>query len=621
MNKTLFALAGCFCLARVATAQDLQDTTGIERLEEVTVTDARIPLGWAQSGKAVARMDRADLESYRGATVAEILNTVTGLEISGSRGRPGEVLGVYARGGRSRQVLVLIDGLRVTDPSSASQQYDLRFLQANDIESIEIVKGAASTLYGTNAATAVIDIRTRKAARTPLTLQVNTSLGTHRPAGGPAWRMGEYAQSARLSGTVGDWSYTASVTHSRADGLSSLAETAGEKDPTSNLSAGASVLWAPNDRNTLRITANQTQLATDYDDSFARTDAAFRYLSSQERIGASWEHRGRLGWEARVGYSSYDSEDQSNFPSEFIGSNWNSDVLVRYRISDALTALAGLSLAEDRADLEPDRSFTLLDPYLNLVWTASAGINLNAGVRLNNHSVYGNQWVYQLNPSWLLQRGSQSIKFFGSWATAFITPTLSQLYGPFGANPELQPEENRSLELGVEWRHQAGIRMSLQYFGRKETGTVLFNNADFMYFNATDELTVSGLEADLSAELSEGWTLKAGYAFTERRGDAAIRIPRHKANLRLVAVPGERWQLSGALRYTGKRSDTDFTAFQDVTLEAFTLLDARAGFEVIPGRLSTFMSVENLLDKDFTEVVGFETPGRTVRAGLQLTLN
>ena len=71
MKKPLCILAGLFCIAQGVIAQELRDSTGVEHLEEVTVTDARIPLRWAESGKAVARLDRADLESYQGATVAE----------------------------------------------------------------------------------------------------------------------------------------------------------------------------------------------------------------------------------------------------------------------------------------------------------------------------------------------------------------------------------------------------------------------------------------------------------------------------------------------------------------------------------------------------------------------
>ena len=114
------------------------------------------------SGKTIIKIDAEELQHNQGRSLAEIINKKSGIEIAGSRGREGTILGVFARGGRGRQVLVLIDGVRVSDPSSFSQEYDLRLLSTANIESVEILKGAASTLYGTNAATAVISITTKK---------------------------------------------------------------------------------------------------------------------------------------------------------------------------------------------------------------------------------------------------------------------------------------------------------------------------------------------------------------------------------------------------------------------------------------------------------------------------
>ena len=125
MHKPWQALGVAAYLAACVPLMGQTDSTRIEKLDEVVVSDTRFPLRWEQSGKTVIRLSRRELASYRGATMAEILNAQTGIEISGSRGRPGEVLGVFARGGRGRQVLVLIDGVRVTDPSSASQELSL----------------------------------------------------------------------------------------------------------------------------------------------------------------------------------------------------------------------------------------------------------------------------------------------------------------------------------------------------------------------------------------------------------------------------------------------------------------------------------------------------------------
>ena len=124
------------------------------------------------------RIGSEELSRNRGRSLPELINTKSGIEISGSRGRAGEVLGAFVRGGRGRQLIVLIDGLRVSDPSSFSQEFDLRLLPLDNIASIEIIKGANSTLYGANAATAVINITTKDAPVDRKTTQVR--LATQR---------------------------------------------------------------------------------------------------------------------------------------------------------------------------------------------------------------------------------------------------------------------------------------------------------------------------------------------------------------------------------------------------------------------------------------------------------
>ena len=610
------------CLFAVSAmyGQEGRDSAVVRQLDEVVVTDTRFPLKREQSGKTVIRLEREDLRRYSGQSLAQVLNQLSGFEVSGSRGRPGEILGVFARGGRGRQVLVLVDGLRVSDPTSAAREYDLRLLPLSAIESVEIVKGAASVLYGANAATAVIDIRTRKAGQAPLSLTLEGSAGTQNTAGESDPDLGQFQQHAQLSGRQGRWSFTGEFSHARADGLSSL-EAGTEPDPYSSWSADLKLGRDLSEHSRLGVFANKSRMRSAYDDSFNGVDAPFEFRTDQERLGLQWAWKDSIQQLDLLGaYTEYQSENISDFPGRFDGTNWTADLTYRRRLGAGLYGLLGLNIFRDRAELESPESFTVADPYLNLVWTHRSGVNLNAGLRLNTHSTYGNQGIYQVNPSYVYGFRTGYLKLMGSWATAYITPSLAQLYGSFGANPDLEAESNRTVEAGLEFSLVSGLRFTLLHFDRKEENTVLFDNAGFLYFNSDSGVRVRGLEGELHWEWSAGSRLQLNYTFTEPEGENAIRIPKHKLNLLT------RWQVTRkggvSVRYsfTGERTDTDFSTFTPVVLEGFSLVDLRLDYEFCPGRLSAFLQLSNALNETYTEVLGFTTPGRNLMMGWNLQL-
>ena len=239
---------------------------------------------------------------------------------------------------------------------------------------------------------------------------------------------------------------------------------------------------------------------------------------------------------------------------------------------------------------------------------------------MNMHYIYGNRAVYHLYPSFAYRLNKGYLKVMGSWATAYITPSLAQLFGAFGANPDLDAEDNRTLEAGVELNLDSGFRVSGLFFDRQEEHTIRFDNADFVYFNASEPVSVQGFEAEFLWKWGPGSRLELNYTFTQPEGANAIRIPKHKFNAILQARLGERWSSLLSYSYTGSREDTDFTTFTQVELEPFSLIDLRVDFGVIPGKLNAFFSATNLLNESFTEVVGFQSPGRTVMVGWSLQL-
>lgn len=584
------------------------------------MSDTRFPLKREQSGKTVIRLGPEELASYQGQTLASVLNQQSGFEVSGSRGRPGEVLGVFARGGRGRQVLVLLDGLRVSDPSSASREYDLRLLPVANIESIEILKGASSVLYGANAATAVINIRTKTPAQTPLAVSLQGSAGTHNSPEDSRWDLGRFSHFVNMGGRQGRLDYGAAFTQQYTNGLSSLSVGV-EEDSYSTWSLDLNLGIRISEKSRLGLFANRGRMKSDFDDSFNGEDAPFQYRTSQERAGVRWEWKDSLQQIQVIGaFTEFQSENQSDFPATFDGQSLTTDITYKRQLTQKLYGLVGVNFIRDRAALEKAEEFTLLDPYLNLVWTDPSGWNLNAGVRLNIHSTYGNKGVYQVNPSYAYRFEKGYLKLMGTTATSYITPSLAQLYGAFGANPELEAETNRTLEAGAELYLDSGMRFSLVHFNRREENTVQFNNVDFIYFNAQEVIRVRGLEGEFHWRWHPGSLVSLNYTFTEREGGNAIRIPKHKLNVSAQVQLGKKALATARYSFTGRRADTDFTTFTPVELEGFSLLDLRLDYTVMPGRLSAFVSIDNVLNTEYTEVLGFTTPGRNAMLGWSLKL-
>lgn len=611
--------AALLCAGTKLVAQEQQETTtAVQQLDEVVVTDSRFALKREHSGKTVVKITQKELERMQGRTVPEILNRVAGLELTGSRGRMGETLGVYARGGRGRQVLVLVDGVRISDPSSSAQEYDLRLLGVDNIESIEIVKGAASTLYGTNAATAVISITTKKAAKKPISGSFASTVGTAQTKTDQNYNLGAISNSARLSGTLQKFTYAAGVQQAYQNGLSSLANTT-EKDPFSRYNLDAKLGYQFSDQFGLSVFGNHTKTENAYDESYGMMDAPYHYYSTQDRAGLNAQYSyGKGSLQLNAAYTDFDSEDVSAYPGTYKGSNWVMDVFHKYQFGNGLYTVLGVNYIDDRAQLAEEKDFTITDPYANVVYVTDFGLNLNAGLRMNNHSEYGSHWVYSVNPSYAFSMGSGYLKLMGSYATSYITPSLSQLFGAFGANPDLDPEEDRTMEAGVEVASSESFRWNVLYFNRKEDSRVVYGLNG--YENAGDNIKASGVETEVAWDVNDFLHFNANYAFTERKGDNAIRIPKHKVNAVLSATLAEGTFASLGYQYTGDRLDTDFGTYSDVALEPYSLVDLSLSHQLLHQKLTLFFNVNNLLNEDYVEVIGYTTRGRNMSVGMHLNL-
>ncbi len=609
----------CFGMSLIGFAQQQVDSTKVEQLDEVVITDSRFALKRENSGKSVIKISKVDIERNQGRTVSELINAQSGIEINGSRSNAGQNLGVYARGGRNRQVLVLIDGIQVSDPSQINIEYDFRLLNLNQIESIEIIKGAASTLYGSGAASAVISITTKKADVKKISAVFSSSFGTNQTESDQNYNIADFNNSVALSGTLNKFTYRTAFSNQFSDGLSAAISDTNEKDVYSKYGIDINLGYKFNKAFSLNVYGNFTDTNSEidgFDSNFSLVDTADEFNNEQYRVGLSSKFKYRNGSvNLNAAYSEYEREFISSFPSTFKSKNYVLDVYNKYVFNKMFYTIVGLNAIENKAIFANDVRFNIIDPYANFVYVSDFGLNVNAGARLNNHNEYGSHFTYNLNPSFTFKSDDDRYtKFFGSFSTSFITPSLSQLFGNFGANPDLGPEENRTIEVGTEFKLNDNFRVTGLFFNREEKNTVLWLNGG--YLNATEGLNARGVEVEVNTTPIEKLSITANYAFTEYKESLARRIPKHKANLQLGYDFSKATFASLSYQYTHDRFENSFVPL----LESFSLVNLYVSHTALKNKIKFFGGLDNILNEDYEDVPGYATKGRNVRIGFQLTL-
>lgn len=599
------------------------DSLTVQQLDEVVVSDSRFELKRENSGKTVIKISAAELALNQGRSVAELINTKSGIEVNGTRSFAGQNVSVFARGGNNRQVLVIIDGIPVSDPSNVNAEYDLRLLNMEQIESIEILKGAASTLYGSAAATAVINITTKTARVNGISLDIASSLGTNQSQDDQSYNVADFSNTFTIQAKQEKLSVLASGGYQFTDGLSAAIGT--EKDAFSRIDGTMKLGYQFSNRLSVTASAFYNKLNSDFDNGFPIEDADFTFSSEQSRFGLSSVYAYEKGSvTVNAAFNQITREIQSNFPTSFDSEAIVLDVYNKYTFNDTFYTIVGLNVIDNTTQFSEEQQMNSIDPYANMVYVSDYGLNVNAGTRFNNHSEYGSNVIYNLNPSYVLKTKTGYLKFLASYATSFIAPNLSQLFGPFGANPNLLPEENTTLEGGLEFRPSDNYRISVLYFDRQEEDRIDFVTIDpdtfeSQYQNLTDGLNFNGVEVELQASPLEPINLTANYTFTDADSGLALRIPKHKLNLNLGYDFSAKTYASMAYQYVSERGDIDFATFNAVNLEAFNVVNLYVKHEISP-RLSFFVSMDNLFNTDYVEVTDFTTRGRNIRLGMNLKL-
>ena len=609
-----YILAAMLCISTVH-AQEL--------LDEVVVSDTRTSKPRKNSGKAVIHINAETIAQNKGISLAQLLNQYAGIYISGAQLHPGQNLSYFIRGGNNRQVLIRIDGVVVSDPSQIESDFDLRLVALDQIATIEVVKGASSSLYGSGAATAIIDITTKKELTQKTKLTVAQEWGTQNTHDQKLANLADLSkQFVALERQVGNLAFVTSIQRIASDGMSSVAGT--ETDPVNKENIQFSV-----QSQYIGPWAWSAYLQRDvFDANFDSTypsfeDADYTFLSKQQRIGFTPSYTaGKSAVQAQFSWADSSRAYADSYSSDYTAAIFTTDLTWRHRLSDELTLLGGLFYQDIDSDFKnafSGESYTHnnLAVFVSGQWQHAKGYAVHASVRNTSHSEFGTHQTFTINPFYVKGLSSGGyLKLFGSWATSFIAPSQYKLYSAQYGNTALTPEENQTLELGVE-QVMENSRITVVTFQREED-----NFADFVslpnfagqYRNRPGIAKVRGVEVEANWSL-ENWNINTNYTFTEKVDQAPLRLPKHTANLGVRYVtPKSQWGLHW--RYIGSRYDLN-QAFTQEKLEAYTLVDARIAFPDFIGNTTASLAVTNVFDVAYREIFGFTTQGRNLNIALR----
>lgn len=623
-------------------------------LDRVVITTNKYPKKQSQTGKVITVIDKETLEKMEGRTVGEILNTTAGVTVNGANNTLGTNQRISIRGSSDGNVLLLIDGIPVNDPSLISNYFDLNFINTSQIERIEILKGGQSTLYGSDAVSGVINIITKKTINKKLSSNASASFGSYNT----------FNTNAEISGQTKAIIYNIYAAHISSDGLSSAYDSSEnknfDKDGYHQYILQAKLGIKITDKLLWNVFGNYSCYKADVDGAAFTDDKDFfiRNKNTQLGSGIQWKHpNGELHFNYQYNYVQRyyldDSTDRSSFAyfsrTTYTGRTHFAELYDNYQWRH-VSILAGIDYRFYNSDqvynsvsifgpynTELNDSLARmwqLSPYVSLVYN-NGRANIETGSRINHHSVYGNNYTYTFNPSYLIQ---QKVKLFANISSAFKTPSLYQLFDPYSGNKNLDPEKTNILEGGFEIYPIGTIRLRMTGFYRKTKNAIQYIITDPVYFNGhyenVSDQKNSGLEFELNYA-GEKWNINANYTYTKgkissaysERGDHLTkdtlyndlyRVPENAFTIFTSYDLNKKINLNCLLKYVGKRLEPVYASAPKQLDDYFTV-DITGQYRFNQS-VKVFIELKNITDQRYFDILGYKSKRFNFTTGINFSL-
>ena len=579
--------------------------------DTIIVTATGAPQSADQAGQAVTLIDRNLIDRIQSTSIADLLATTPGITVS-RNGGPGQPTAVRIRGAEDAQTLVLIDGVRVNDPSAPAGAFDFGNLLTGNIARIEVLRGPNSVPWGSAAIGGVVNIVTDSDPGVRLRAEYGD-----RNAATVTGNAGFETGPLKLSAGGG---------YLRDDGISAF-KFGTERDGYRQYAANARAVVTLSDAVNIDLRGNYADSRADFDgfpppffafadtSGFSTTKQAFGYGAVNARLG---------NLDNRFAFSIADTRRASYTtatatPSRFAGRIEGYEYRGDWRVSDAIRAVFGIEHENSRG---AGATTGNTSGYLQAILDPVRSLTLTGGIRVDDHRAYGTKATLSANAAWRI--GDATI-IRASYGEGFKAPTLYQLFSIYGTIT-LRPETAQSVDAGVEQTFVGGaLRVGITAFQRDVTNQIDFAFAPpradrpFGYYANIARTRSRGIEAFVEARPTPDLTFSANYSLIDAKdratGEALLRRPRHSVNAS-IDWTGTPVKLGADIRLASDSRDFDFVTFDPTSLDGYALVTLRAALP-IGERLEVYGRIENLFDTGYETVSGYGNYGRNAHVGVR----
>lgn len=599
------------CLAAPAWAQSDDN----DNLIPVVVTASRIEQSQKEAIPSTTVITQEMIKNKQAPDVPTLLRNEAGINITRSGGA-GTQTSLFMRGAESGQVLILIDGVALRNPSSTGTPIELQHLLPEQIERIEIVRGNVSAIYGSGAIGGVIQIFTKRGEGLP-SITASAEAGSHRTN----------KLSAGLSGQVDGTRYSLSATRYKTNGFSAMRASQdpgvnGDSDGNRDISVNAAISneWSKGHELGVRVYGYDAKTyydalngptIKDWQESKQWTFAGF----TKNRITSDWLSTvtaSHTSFNRDVYYSPQGAktEKDADYRGETSMLQWNNE----YAMSPDWVVTGGADIQREKGVVRAYRWGGSYFDEARTNYDVYAGVNgkigshsLQANVRYDHVDESGSDttgylgYGYDLTSSW---------KLIASASTAFLAPTIFQQYQPIYGNKDLEAEKSRSFEGGIQYASgKTLVRATL--FETRTHDLISFHPVNYQNINV-NRAKNKGFELNGFTQLA-GVDIRGNLMIQDpvdrETGKALVRRAKKIANLDVSKTWGN-WYVGGDVHYERHRPDVG-----TLDLGSYAIVNFNVRYQVTK-EVYLFGRVENMLDKDYQTAYGYEQGDRAFFAGV-----